>query len=130
VLNGFDESFEGLTRKDRLVLACSGAVGLVAWWWAMASAPRYSVDGEGGSSLYWWALVAAAAIAGLVAPARAALVALALGGPGLALAGWTAPRGDNDGLWLLIFPMLAAWVLVLAVVAEVAGRLGRHLRHE
>ncbi|MEY2438227.1 MAG: hypothetical protein QOF97_3063, partial [Acidimicrobiaceae bacterium] len=57
----------------------------------------------------------------LVPPVTAA-AALAFG-PTL-LAWWTAPRGDNDGLWVLIFwflPGLGGLAVVVAVVAERVG---------
>jgi len=31
----------------------------------------------------------------------------------LLLSPWTAPRGDNDGLWILIVPLLAVFMFVL-----------------
>ncbi len=40
------------------------------------------------------------------------------------LAWWTAPRGDNDGLWALVFwflPVLGGLAAVLAAVAERVG---------
>ena len=43
-------------------------------------------------------------------------------GPTL-LAVWSAPRGDNDGLWTLIFFLLPALGGLAAVVAGVAGRM-------
>ena len=38
------------------------------------------------------------------------------------LAPWTTPRGDNDGLWVLIIPLLAMFALVLYLVTCVCGR--------
>ena len=35
---------------------------------------------------------------------------------------WTAPRGDEDGLWTLIFPYLIFIGLVLLLPAWIAGR--------
>ena len=55
-------------------------------------------------------------------PPVTAGAALALG-PTL-LAWWTAPRGDNDGLWALIFWFLPAFGAVAAVLAAVAERIG------
>lgn len=44
------------------------------------------------------------------------------------LAGWTAPRGDNDGLWVLVFLALPVLGGHAAVVAAVAGRVARARR--
>ncbi len=41
------------------------------------------------------------------------------------LAWWTAPRGDNDGLWALVFWLLPALGCLAVVVAAVAERVGR-----
>jgi hypothetical protein len=35
---------------------------------------------------------------------------------------WTAPRGDGDGLWILIVPLLAFWAGILLGIALVARR--------
>lgn len=51
-------------------------------------------------------------------------VSLAIGP--IVLAWWTTPRGDNDGLWILVFfglPMLGG---LAALLASVAGRVGDH----
>jgi hypothetical protein len=37
------------------------------------------------------------------------------------LSPWTAPRGDDDGLWLLIVPTLFVFVGVLVLVAVVVA---------
>lgn len=40
------------------------------------------------------------------------------------LAWWTAPRGDNDGLWTLVFWFLPVLGGLAATVAAVAERVG------
>jgi hypothetical protein len=100
-------------------------VGLIAWWVAMASAPRYSFGAsqDMGNNLYYPVLLGAAAIGGWIVPARAAaLIGAALGAPGVLLSPWTAPRGDNDGLWVLIIPTLGVFTMVLGVVATFSAR--------
>lgn len=57
-----------------------------------------------------------------LAPPVTAGAALALGPT--ALAWWTAPRGDNDGLWGLVFWFLPVLGGLAAVVAAVAERVG------
>jgi len=47
--------------------------------------------------------------------------------PALVLAGWTAPRGDNDGLWILWFPLLFVFLLALGVAGVVGGWLGTRI---
>jgi hypothetical protein len=37
--------------------------------------------------------------------------------PAMVLAWWTTPRGDNDGLWMLIFPILTFVFVVCGVLA-------------
>ncbi len=57
-----------------------------------------------------------------LAPPVTAGASLALGPT--VLAWWTAPRGDNDGLWGLVFWFLPALGGLAAVVAAVAERVG------
>jgi hypothetical protein len=56
-------------------------------------------------------------------PSRAVGLALCVGP--IALAFWTTPRGDNDGLWTLIFVMLPILGLLAIVVARITRALGR-----
>lgn len=46
------------------------------------------------------------------------------------LAWWTAPRGDNDGLWILVFLSLPMLGGLAAVLAAVAGRVAEHVGRE
>jgi hypothetical protein len=98
-------------------------IGLATWVATMATAPRYSQGPphDTGPSAYYPVLLLAALVVGFVAPARAWLAGLLLGLPGLILSPWTAPRGDNDGLWVLIVPLLCVFVLVLMAVAQVGA---------
>ena len=87
----------------------------------MATAPRYSYgpDPETGASAYYYpVLLLAALVLGFVAPTHARLVGILLGLPGLILSPWTTPRGDNDGLWALVVPLLCVFVLVLTAAAR------------
>lgn len=54
-------------------------------------------------------------------PPATAAAALALGPT--ALAWWTAPRGDNDGLWVLIFWALPIFGGLAGIVAAVSERI-------
>ena len=97
----------------------ASSIGVVTWIATMASAPRYSygADEDLGSSALYYVLLGAAFAGGMLLPKRACLVGMTLGLPPLLLSPWTAPRGDNDGLWLLIIPMLAVFLFVLIATA-------------
>jgi hypothetical protein len=112
-------------RGDVVICTVATAVGLVTWIVTAADAPRYSYGPhqDTGNIAYFPVLLAAAVVGGFVRPRRARLVGALLGLPGLVLSPWTAPRGDNDGLWLLIVPALFVFVLVLVVTARVGARL-------
>ena len=68
-------------------------------------------------------LLGAALFGGLLAPRRATLVGAMLGLPPLLMSPWTTPRGDNDGLWLLIVPELFVFVYVLIATAGLGAWL-------
>jgi len=105
----------------RLLLAAAGAavIGLLAWLILIASAPTYShgADEDFGSSAYYWVLLGVALVGGFLLPNEAPVIGAFLGLPGFLLSPWTAPRGDNDGLWLLIVPFLGFFTVLLAAVA-------------
>ena len=113
----------GRTISGIAVPVAAAVVGLVTWIATMASAPRHSYGAEQdmGSPALWYVLLAAALAGGVLVPQRARLVGVLLGAPALLLAPWTAPRGDGDGLWILIVPLLAVFVLVLAAVASLGA---------
>ena len=66
----------------------------------------------------------AAAWTGLRRSARALEIGAALVVGPLILAGWTAPRGDNDGLWSLVFLLLPVAGGFAASIAAIAERIG------
>ena len=49
------------------------------------------------------------------------LLALALSLPQVVLAFWTAPRGDNDGLWVLWMPLLLLFGAFLVIPTWLGG---------
>jgi hypothetical protein len=112
--NGFETALTGIV---------AGTVGLVTWLATMASAPRYSYGAsqDVGNGTLFPILLGAAVGGALVAPRRAALVGAMLGLPGLVLSPWTAPRGDNDGLWILIVPFMGVFTVVLVATALAAA---------
>ena len=78
-------------------------VGAVAWL-VLVVAPQ-SVRGQ---PLFGWTLVLLGAVLGATVRGPAVFSAL-LGLPALLTAPWLAPRGDDDGLWVLIFPAIVFW---------------------
>lgn len=114
----------GPTKRNAAILAAAVAAGTAAWIACFASLPRYSDEATGNirSVSFWPSMVALAFAIGFAAGPRSSRIGgLLVGLPALLLAPWTAPRGDNDGLWLLIVPMLAFFVAVLVVVAYCGG---------
>jgi hypothetical protein len=78
---------------------------------------------SGTGAFLWWPLykgylpflLFVSVVFGLIDPGTSHLrVGLLMVGPALLLAWWTTPRGDNDGLWILIFPMLGVAIFVAA----------------
>jgi hypothetical protein len=43
--------------------------------------------------------------------------------PALCLALWTTPKGDNDGLWMLIFPILSFIMPVVILLHQVGATI-------
>ena len=86
-------------------------------------------DDTGGSAFLWASLLAAVAL-GLRTwtDSEAWMIGIGLAGAPLLLAPWTAPRGDNDGLWLLVFPLLLGLVFLLTFTAWVSGSSTRRFR--
>src|SRR5689334_2567247 len=76
----------------------------------MADQPRYSygTEQDNGSAWLFVVLPVLSMLGGFFAYRCPRAVALALGLPGLVLSPFTTPRGDNDGLWVLIVPMMCA----------------------
>lgn len=121
------EAVGGLQRS--LVGVVSAALGLSVWIVTMASAPRFSYRAEQdmGSNVFFWILLADALIGAFLLPSCAIVIGFALGLPALLLSPWTAPRGDNDGLWILIVPALLAFLFVLVLVARTGAWLRERL---
>ncbi len=117
----------GTRSQCGFVVAGTGGLGI--WLATMATVP----DGEYVSTvrtrMLWTAMLTAAALLGWLLPARSDLVALGLVGGPLLTAAWTAPRGDEDGLWVLFFPYLVVMGFVLLTTAWLAARLRIWLDH-
>jgi hypothetical protein len=100
-----------------LAVLAAAALGLGTWILTMASAPRYSRTGEDGSSWLFVLLLAFALFGGALFFRCSEAIALALGVPGLLMSPFATPRGDNDGLWRLMVPMMVVFTAALVVLA-------------
>jgi hypothetical protein len=116
----------GRLARWHVALGLALVVGTVAW---LALVPN---DGDGGNARhpgYWWLCIAAAiALGWFAASNQSAIVGAAVAVPAIVLAPWTAPRGDEDGLWLLWFPILFVFMVGLAVAGFLGGRVGARRR--
>ena len=86
-----------------------GAIaGIAIWWPTMAMRPRYDYGPQPQQGSLWFfpLMIGATVVLTVVLVTHAPLVVPALIAPQLVLAEFTTPRGDNDGLWVLIFPVL------------------------
>jgi hypothetical protein len=111
-------------------VAAAIVIGLMTWTFTMAVAPRHSPTGDVRNADLFWPLIAIeAALAGLTSPPRrAAVLGAALVLPGLLLSPWTTPRGDDDGLWILVVPLLAIFMWAMAIEAAAVSWLATRLR--
>ncbi len=112
-------SSSGRDRVGRaVVLSGCVVVGLTEW--------SIFVVGKTGddsiSSALWLCLLATVAVVGVVFGGRAVGIAGATFAGPLVAARWTFPRGDNDGLWGLIFVVIVA-VATFGVFVVVLARL-------
>jgi hypothetical protein len=55
-------------------------------------------------------------------------VAAGIVAPQLAFALWTTPQGDNDGLWMFIFPLLVILCGLLFALSALTGGFVNHFR--
>lgn len=110
----------GQSSKRRRFALYAG-IGAVVWIITVAI--------PGASAWYVVALlicgIALGAMDAATSQVRAGLYLVA---PALLLAWWTTPRGDNDGLWLLIFPLLAVLAVVVAGCHRLGSWVGREVR--
>jgi hypothetical protein len=99
-------------------------VGMALWIVTMASAPRrsYGPDQDMGRfDLFMVMTAVSALLGGYLLPTRAEAIGLGLGLPGFVLSPWTAPQGDNDGLWIWIIPITSLWLVALVALAGLAA---------
>lgn len=112
-----------IRRQDGVAPAVvSGALAVTLWF---ALVPHSDANNaEARVPAFWWIMVGVAAVLGAAfGRKRALIVAVALSVPQLVLAFWTAPRGDNDGLWVLWMPLLVLFGAFLIIPTWVGAWL-------
>jgi hypothetical protein len=119
-----------LNRSQWMVFVFAAIVGLAVWLPTMALQPAYErgVHDANGSPLFLPLMLIAAFVLGAVFYRNWQVVALAFLLPQFVLAPWTAPRGDNDGLWVLILPLLIVLFVIEQALAALAGTAVTWLR--
>jgi hypothetical protein len=97
-------------------------LGTAEWLGLVAIEGRYDANWLGDP--YLVALVITALMLGAVNPRmphlRAGILLIA---PALVLALWTAPHGNNDGLWMLWFPILFFFIFFVAGCHGVGAKI-------
>jgi hypothetical protein len=99
--------------------------GLVAW------AVFVWIPGRGGNEMFGVYVAVCLAVviaAALSTSTRPIAISLAVFLPAIAVGWWTIPRGDNDGLQVLYYPLLVACIPLALVVCLIARRVERRLR--
>ncbi len=110
-----------MTERHGGVPAAVGAVLAVGLWFALVPHDDPS-SADARVPAFWWIMVGAAFVLGLAfGRSRAVVVAGALTFPQFVLAFWTAPRGDNDGLWVYWMPLLLVFGAFLVLPAWAGG---------
>ena len=98
--------------RERVLFAIALVAGTALW---LALVPNDDPNADARNPAYWWLAIGVAVVLGaLMRSNQSASVGAAVAVPALALAPWTAPRGDNDGLWVLWFPFLFGFLFLLA----------------
>lgn len=77
-------------------------------------------DGGVFAGFYGWLVTLMGFVIGGTVGGRAWLTGVLLGAPALLTAVWLTPRGDGDGLWVLVFP----YVLFAMACAAAAHWVG------
>lgn len=114
-------------RSNRLLGGTlAGLASLASWYACFARVPRHGAN-NAGNPLFSPILLGAAFVGGLVLPEQATVVGVMLILPALALSPWTTPRGDDDGLWVLIVPILLGLMLGTFALAHLGGAIRKRL---
>lgn len=105
---------------------CGGASTCPTWYGFM---PPASVPEGIGYLLLFGGMVAASALLGVRTTTPSITIGASLVAFPALLAWWTAPRGDNDGLWVLVFWVLGLVGAFAAACAETARAVASSVRH-
>jgi Protein of unknown function (DUF2510) len=110
-------------RPQWLAFCVSAVVGLAIWIPTMAAQPRYSNGPHQANGSPWFVPLTFLAVVILAALFSRNWQVVA---PGIAtaqflMAPWTTPRGDNDGLWAMIFVILAFLFVIEHLLAGLTG---------
>lgn len=100
--------------------AISGAVAAVIWL-ALVPQMGQSETADPRVRAFWLVQVGAAVLLGVLRRSQAVSIGIGMTVAQLVAAGYTAPRGDNDGLWLLWFPVILGFGVVLGLAARVGS---------
>jgi hypothetical protein len=112
------------TRPQWLAFRVSAAVGLVIWIPTMAAEPRYSDapnEANGSPWVFPLTFLAVVILASLFSRDWQ-VVASGIATAQFLMAPWTTPRGDNDGLWAVIFVVLALLFVIEHLLAALTGK--------
>lgn len=113
---------DGPSRAAPFLVAT--VIGAADWIVLVAVPARNDPNLSGGS--FFLALFFSAVVLGVLMPNRHHVrVAALLVTPALIFAGWTAPRGDNDGLWTLWFLFLLFSMIPTAACHWIGNALRR-----
>jgi hypothetical protein len=98
--------------RRALPWALVSAVAGGALWLALV--PHAKPSGDARVTAFWWLAIAAVVALTLLARDRARyVVGLSVGVPPFLLSFFTAPHGDDDGLWILYVPLTAVFAAFL-----------------
>jgi hypothetical protein len=104
----------------------SALVGVVLWLALVPQNHPQSADPRVGA--FWWIMAAASfALGAVFGVRRCVVVGVCLALPQFVLAFWTAPRGDDDGLWVLWMPILLVFGAILILPAALGGAVRKAL---
>ena len=114
-------------RHDKLITALLFILSTILWLLFATDTIFESEDKL--INAYLWGICLTALLTGLLSKLKPEIIAISLVLPALILAIWTFPRGDGDGLWVLIFPILlffGALSYGLAVLGNIIRKRTRY----
>lgn len=111
-------------KSVRLGLIAVTALAATAIW--IATMAQYATNSDdpheaNGNPVLFPLLALLSAVVGYLEPKHPKVVGSAVIAGPLLLSPWTTPRGDGDGLWGLMIPLLAAFWFALVWCARMGG---------